>query len=258
VIIGRGTNGYINAIDHLHALLAHPPLTQRYGPDADNVLDLRTPDGEGPFKVAVIVHGGFWQSVYGRDVMDPMALDLTDRGWATVNVEYRRGPGSYPAACNDLDRALDWVKVNAGQHRLDATTIVAIGHSAGGYLVVNAAHERDDLSGVLALGAVTDIVASSEARPQDDPVAAFIGGPRTTHGPLWSEAEITGKPASAVSLVHGALDTNVDPSQSEAYVQLRGGHTPLAMLGDTGHMELIDPSHAAWGTVIRSLEAIGS
>ncbi len=258
VIVGRGTNGYLNAIDHLHALLSHPPSTHRYGPDADNVLDLRTPDGSGPFRIAVIVHGGFWRSIYGRDVMDPAAIDLVDRGWATVNVEYRRGPGSYPSACEDLDRALDWVKANASQHRLDPDAIVAIGHSAGGYLVVNAAHHRDDLAGVVALGAVTDIVASSEARPQDDPVAAFIGGPRATHGALWSEAEITGKPASAVSLVHGALDIDVDPSQSEAYVQLRGGHTPLTMLGDTGHMELIDPSHDAWKSVIRSLDAISS
>jgi 3-dehydroquinate dehydratase-2 len=257
-IVGRGADGYINAIDHLYALVSHRPSTQRYGPDANNVLDLRTPEGDGPFRVAVLVHGGFWRSIYGRDVMDPMAVDLINRGWATVNVEYRRGPGSYPAACEDLDRALDWVKTNAAQHRLNAEAIVAIGHSAGGYLAVNAAHGRDDLAGVVALGAVTDIVAASEAQPHDDPVAAFIGGPRTTHGALWSEAEITGRPASVVSLVHGALDTDVDPSQSEAYVQLRGGHTPLAMLGDTGHMELIDPSHPAWDSVIRSLEAIGT
>jgi 3-dehydroquinate dehydratase-2 len=258
VIMGRGTDGYTNAIDHLHALLSSPPSTHRYGPDADNVLDIRTPDGDGPFKVAVLVHGGFWRSIYGRDLMDPMAIDLVEHGWATVNVEYRRGAGSYPAACEDVDRALDWVKSNAQQHRFDRATIVAIGHSAGGYLVVNAAHARDDLAGVIGLSAVTDLVALSEARRQNDPVAAFIGGPRATHVALWSEAEITGHPASPVSLVHGALDVDVDPSQSESYVQLRGGHTPLSILGDTGHMELIDPSHAAWDSVIRALEAFSS
>jgi 3-dehydroquinate dehydratase-2 len=258
VIMGRGTDGYTNAIDHLHALVSSPPSTHRYGPDADNVLDIRTPDGDGPFKVAVLVHGGFWRSIYGRDLMDPMAIDLLEHGWATVNIEYRRGAGSYPAACEDVDRALDWVKSNALQHRFDPGTIVAIGHSAGGYLVVNAAHVRDDLAGVVGLSAVTDLVASSEERPQDDPVAAFIGGPRATHGALWSEAEITGHPASPISLIHGALDVDVNPSQSESYVQLRGGHTPLSMLGDTGHMELIDPSHAAWDSVIRALEAFSS
>jgi 3-dehydroquinate dehydratase-2 len=258
VIVGRGTDGYINAIDHLHALLSFPPLTFQYGPDADNVLDIRIPDGEGPFNVALLVHGGFWRSIYGRDLMDPMAADLVKRGWATVNVEYRTGAGSYPAACEDVDRALDWVKANAPQHRFDPSTVVAIGHSAGGYLVVNAAHARGDLAGVIGLSAVTDIVALSEARPEDDPVAAFIGGPRTTHGSLWSEAEITGQPASRVSLVHGSLDIDVDPSQSESYVQLRGGHTPLSILGDTGHMELVDPTHPAWDSVVRALEALPS
>jgi 3-dehydroquinate dehydratase-2 len=258
VIVGRGTDGYLNALDHLHALLSHPPSTQRYGPDAENILDIRTPGGDGPFKVAVLVHGGFWRSNYGRDIMDPMAIDLARRGWATVNVEYRRGIGSYPGACEDLDRALDWVIANAQQSRLDPHSVIAIGHSAGGYLVVNAAHSRDDLAGAIGLGAVTDIVASSNATPHDDPVAAFIGGQRSTHGSLWSDAEITGRQASPVSLIHGAIDADVDPSQSETYAQLSGGHTPLTMLGDTGHMELIDPSHAAWESVIRALEALDS
>jgi 3-dehydroquinate dehydratase-2 len=258
VIFGRGTDGYLNAIDHLYAILSHPPATHRYGPDAENVLDVRMPTGDGPFKTAVLVHGGFWRSVYGRDVMDPMAIDLVNRGWATVNVEYRRGPGSYPDACRDLDRAFDWIMSNAARNRFDQTRIVGIGHSAGGYLAVNAAHQRADLAGVVALGAVTDIVATSEAYPQDDPVAAFIGGPRTTHGPLWSEAEISGRPTSPVSLIHGAMDRDVDPSQSESYVQLRGGHTPLSVLGDTGHMELINPSHAAWASVIKTLDTLTS
>jgi len=257
VIVGRGTDGYFNAIDHLHALLSHPPTTHRYGPSADNILDVRSPHGDGPFKVAVIIHGGFWRTVYGKDIMDPVAIDLMDRGWATVNVEYRRGPGSYPAACEDIDRALAWVIGNAADQRFDPASIVAIGHSAGGYLAVNAAHHRSDLAGVVGLAAITDLVASRDTGPQDDPVSAFIGGPHATHGALWSAAEITGRPASPVSLIHGAMDVEVDPSQSEAYVQLRGGHTPLSMLGETGHMELIDPSHAAWESVVRALDAYG-
>ncbi len=258
VIVGRGSDGYLNAIDHLHAVLSHPPETHRYGPDASNVLDVRTPTGVGPFKVAVLVHGGFWRSIYGRDLMDPIAIDLTKRGWATVNVEYRRGTASYPAACEDLDQALDWVKDDASQHGFDPDNVAAIGHSAGGYLVVRAAHTRNDLMGVVGLGAVTDLLATSEARPQDDPVEAFIGGPRTMCGALWSEAEISGRPTSPVSLVHGALDVVVDPSQSEAYVQLRGGHTPLSILGNAGHMELIDPLHVAWESVLKSLDALGN
>lgn len=254
VIVGRGRDGYINAIDHLHALLAHPPATHRYGPDADNVLDVRTPPGEGPFKVAVIIHGGFWRTLYAKDIMDPMAIDLVDRGWATVNVEYRRGPGSYSAACEDIERAIDWVKTNASQNGLDGTRLAVIGHSAGGYLAVNAAHGRGDLAGVVALAAITDLVATSDSRQHDDAISSFLGGPRSTHGSLWSTAEITGTPRSPVSLVHGAMDDEVDPSQSEAYVQLRGGHTPLSMLGDTGHMELIDPTHQAWRSVIRALD----
>ena len=49
-----------------------------------------SPEGDGPFPVAVVIHGGFWREIWTRDLMDGIAVDLTRRGWATWNIEYRR------------------------------------------------------------------------------------------------------------------------------------------------------------------------
>ncbi len=38
----------------------------------------------------VVIHGGSWQTRYGKPVMRALAGDLVRRGWAVWNIEYRR------------------------------------------------------------------------------------------------------------------------------------------------------------------------
>ena len=44
------------------------------------VADLHVPKGEGPFPVAVVVHGGYWQATYGKLTTRPISADLARRG----------------------------------------------------------------------------------------------------------------------------------------------------------------------------------
>jgi 3-dehydroquinate dehydratase-2 len=255
-ISGRGSSGYIDAIDHLHALLTHPPDTHKYGPEVDNVLDLRKPTSGGPHPVVVVVHGGFWRDIYTREIMDTASIDLTGRGWATVNIEYRRGAGSFPASSTDLNTAIDWVIANAALHDLDPQRIVALGHSAGGYLVTRAAHERDDLLGSVALGAVFDLPSVTRSLPDDDPAWAFLDATEAERPDLWASAAHQGLAKSPVHVVHGSEDETVDASQAKAYVQSQEGAAALTMLEGIGHGELVDPLHEAWGAVVDAVEGL--
>lgn len=254
-IVGRGTDGYLHAIDHLVASTSHPPITARYGSGSDTVLDLRTPSGDGPHRVALLIHGGFWREIWKRDLMDPIAVALTNLGWATVNVEYHRGDGSYATAPRDIESAIQWISHNAVEHDLDPGRLVAIGHSAGGYLALSVAHNDGGVSGAVALCAVSNLLATAESYPDDDPVALFLGASREDAPRLWDQAELRGRPAAPVRLVHGIEDEVVHPSQTEAYVALGGGTAPMTMIADCGHMELIDPSSRAWAEVVGALEA---
>ena len=92
-IYGRGIYGYKNALSHLVARDAMSFSTLPYGESGEQVGDLRLPEGSGPHPMAVLLHGGFFLGQYTRDLMDSAAVDLTRRGIATWNVEYRRLDG---------------------------------------------------------------------------------------------------------------------------------------------------------------------
>lgn len=257
-IVGRGTDGYLNAIDHLVATSTSPPVTAHYAEHPDAVLDLRVPGGEGPHPTALLIHGGFWRDIWKRDLMDPMAVALGRAAWATVNVEYTRGPGSYGSAPRDVSGALSWLVDNADEYNLDPSRIVAIGHSAGGYLALKLAHDASPITAALLLAAVSDLAALSEASPDDDPVTAFLGSPRLQAPRMWDQAELTGKPNVPVHLIHGMEDDTVTPTQSESYVQLRGGTTPITVINGCDHMGIIDPLADSWTSVLAALESVSS
>src|SRR5260221_2132897 len=69
-----------------------PGLAERiaYGAGPSQFGELWLPAGSGPVPVAILVHGGCWQSSYGLDLMDPMGEDLQRQGIAVWNIEYRR------------------------------------------------------------------------------------------------------------------------------------------------------------------------
>ncbi len=255
-IVGRGTDGYLHAIDHLLASCINPPTVAMYSDHDDAMLDLRVPTGDGPHPVAVLIHGGFWGDVWKRDLMDPMAVALAELGWATANIEYTRGPGSHVSAIADVEAAVRWISDNANEHRLDADRVVAVGHSAGGYLALRLAHDSSGIAAALPLAAVSDLAAMSEARPDDDPVAMFLGETREDAPRLWDQAELTGRPSVPVHLLHGMEDKSVLPTQSEAYVQLRGGTTPITIISGCDHMDIIDPNSESWPSVVEALEQV--
>jgi 3-dehydroquinate dehydratase type II len=256
-IVGRGTDGYLNAIDHLVAVKKMPPITAAYASHPDALLELRTPSGDGPHPVALLIHGGFWRHIWKRDLMDPMATSLTELGWATVNMEYTRGPNSYRLAMADTAAAVQWIRDNSDVHGLDAGRIVAIGHSAGGYLALRLAHDRSDIAACVPLAAVSSLRAVSDSRLDDDPVADFLGATRAEAPRLWDQAELMGAPAMPVNVIHGSEDETVPASQSETYAALKTAVSATIVDGGD-HMDVIDPTSASWPAVVAALEAVRS
>lgn len=255
-IYGRGTVGYINAIDLLTAHITMPPEVEAYADGPDHLADVRRADVEGPAPVAVIVHGGFWRDVWKRDTMAPLCAAITQLGWSTVNVEYTRGPGSFPQAVDDITRALAWVRDTADAHDFDARRIVVIGHSAGGYFALKAAHGDPALAGAIALAPVTDLTALSEERPDDDPAAAFIGCAYDTDPGLWEKAALTGEPLVAVHLVHGADDDVVSPSHTIDYVKNHPQMATQHIIEDLDHMSIVDPLDDGLDAIYATLRAL--
>lgn len=137
-------------------LLTEPRATKltdlEYGTAAGEKLlfDVSVPAGEGPFPVAILVHGGGWSggdkaATEGGAGIAPMFTTLTRANYVWFSINYRLAPKHrWPACLDDVLNAIRWVKANAVTFNGDPARIVLFGHSAGGHLVCQAATVVDD------------------------------------------------------------------------------------------------------------------
>lgn len=112
----------------------------------------------------IYLHGGGW--VLGDlDTHDALCRVLCVRaGHPVLAVEYRLAPEHpYPAAVEDTERVLDWLRREGHLAGLPAEPVVVVGDSAGGHLAtVVARRSRDrgvDLAGQVLLYPVIDPAA---------------------------------------------------------------------------------------------------
>ena len=152
------------------AARGHAPTLHRYGDGPDQEADLLLPDGDGPHRLAVLLHGGFWRAPFKREIMAALAVDLAARGWATWNVEYRRvgAGGGVPQTIEDVRAALD--ALPEGFER-----VVLIGHSAGGQLALCVAGVPR-VAAVVSLAGVCDLETGARERIGEGAVLEFLGG----------------------------------------------------------------------------------
>src|SRR4029453_11288639 len=174
------------------------------------------PAGGGPFPLAVLLHGGYWQSPYNLIHTGHMCIVLAKEGIASWNLEYRRvgdPGGEWPAAGEDVGPAL--TQPRQLPFEPDGAAVL-VGHSAGGQLALWAA-KRTGLP-VVALAPVSDVRDPAERR-----------GPESAPGRFMSaEHYADGSPVELVPLgvpqivIHGTVDDSVPFEMSERYVAAAG------------------------------------
>jgi acetyl esterase/lipase len=254
------------------------PVPVRYGPDPAQYGELHLPAGtQAAVPVVVVVHGGYWRQAYGLELGTPLAVDLSNRGVAAWNIEYRRlgGGGGYPATFADVATAVDTL-AGPGQAaaggRLDLGRVVLLGHSAGGHLVGWVA-SRERLPGgavgaapvvrpvgTVSQAGVLDLVAGAAADLGGGAVSDLLGGPPAALADRYAQtspAALVPAPAPVVC-VHGDADTVVPLDQSERYVRAAlavGAPARLRVLPGADHFAVVDPADPAWD-VVRS-EVLG-
>jgi dipeptidyl aminopeptidase/acylaminoacyl peptidase len=238
-------------------LVSPPAERHAYGEHPSQACELFVPAGDGPFPVAVLVHGGFWRERYGHDLQWPLAADLVGRGWAAWNVEYRRlgGGGGWPETLEDAGAAIDAL-AGLDDPRLDLSRAVAIGHSAGGQLAMWAAARPDPrvrLAGVVSQAGALDLDELHRLGTSDGVVDLLLGGSPEEVPERYEDASPARRPPAGVPLllVHGELDDDVPVAISRAFAAATGAD--LVVVGDEGHMEHLEPGSRVWRAVLEWL-----
>jgi acetyl esterase/lipase len=232
-----------------------------YGDDPAQFAELTVPAGGGPAPVAVVIHGGFWRQRYDLSLGRPLAATLPERGWAALNVEYRRvgGGGGFPATLDDVAAAID--ALTGVDAALDLLRVVAIGHSAGGHLAAWSATRCDAkvaVTGVVSQAGVLDLRGAARDQLGAGATQDFLGGDAVEVPERYDESSpIEHVPLGVpVLCVHGRADTNVPISQSQDFVaaaRAAGDDAELETV-DGDHFVVIDPSSDAWASVLRWLD----
>ena len=214
----------------------------RYGPAASQFIDI-VGSPLGP--VAVVIHGGFWRSEYGLDLMVPLCDDLADHGWQAWNVGYRRlgeTGGGWPGTFDDIASAVTCVP--------RTRPVVCIGHSAGGHLALWAATRRR-FDAVVALAPVADLHLAHALGLSGGAAAELLGGSPDEVPDRYAAAS----PARLVPLhvptllLMGEDDDVVPPEVGMSFraAALAGGdQLTSVLLAATDHMAMIDPTSEAW------------
>lgn len=256
-----------------------PPADARipYGTNPYQFGDLRLPPGPGSHPVVVMVHGGFWRAKYDLEHVGHLCADLTQRGYATWSLEYRRvghEGGGWPGTFEDVAQGVDFLRTLGASRPLDLSRVVFMGHSAGGHLALWLAARRrlqpgeplyhpDPFvpRGAVGLAGVLNLEQAHVLRLSQGIVEQFLGG---TPAQVPERYRI-GSPSERVPLgvrqilVHGTEDDTVPVSLSTDYharAAARGDDVRLLTLPGAGHFEVINPRAPEWSTVVEALGAL--
>jgi acetyl esterase/lipase len=255
-----------------------PTATIAYGSAPSQFAELFRPEGQGPFPVVVLVHGGCWTIEYGGiRQMHNVAGALAARGIAVWNVEYRRVDeegGGYPGTYLDMNAALDKLALEAPRYQLDTRRLLAMGHSAGGQLVQWIAGRPKIAASsplfqanplpvrtVISLGGLADLrneQALIKTSCERD-IVQLTGTPSAARPDVFSDTNAAAlmPNGSHTLLITGALDTISPPRAAYAYAaraQAAGDQADVFILPNASHYDEIAASSPAWKLILPVIE----
>lgn len=257
-----------------------PDLTEVFAsPDGqDLMVDLYLPDPGRQNRAGVIfVHGGGWR-LGERQAFNWHAHRLSLLGYLALSIDYRLMPDSpFPAAVEDCQSAVAWLRSQADRFDIDPTRIGAVGSSAGGHLVACLGVLNTEIGGtstkvecVVDVHGVHDFPALLDADGViNENWQAFLGGSYSERKTEWIQASPAlhvDETSAAMLIVHDPDDELVPYEQSRllADALVKAGR-PVQFLPSpgSGHGFFYNPENPwaqrAWPVVVTWLgQQIGS
>ena len=240
---------------------------------AELLGDLYRPRGKDNAPVLVAAHGGGWQ-IGDRKFYRYWGPWLAERGYALFSIEYRLMTPelkTWPGAVLDTKAAVQFIRANAAEFRLDPERIGLIGDSAGAHLSAMVALAGEEplfasdpgdrhasvpsgVKAVVGFYGAYDMQAQWEhdqlTRPRDQITEKFLGGPPMRSRRVFFDASplsyvTSDKNSTRFLLIYGHEDDICDPAtQSERFLlalkQARFYARAIVVPG-AGHFWATDP-----------------
>jgi acetyl esterase/lipase len=231
------------------------------------------PQGDGPFPALLDLHGGAWNDK-DRTANAPMDEKLAASGLLVVAIDLTLAPEApYPAAVQDANYGIRWLKARAREWNGEPATVGALGSSSGGHVMELCAMRPHDprysahsLPEAAAVDATVAYVATRS--PVSDPFARFKQAEKMGRKEMMQNSRIffnpwetihegnpqeildRGEPVTLPPLLimQGELDDNVLPSAQEKFAasyRAAGGHCELEIFAGCEHMWVATPGPQA-------------
>ena len=227
--------------------------------------DLRLPSSPPPpggYPVIVFIHGGAWLAEWSKDHTEPFAEALTEQGFATWDLEFRRignRDGGYPGTFEDIADGTDYLRTVAETYPLNLDQVIASGHSSGGHLALwlGGRHRLPEssplyradplpLAGIVSIAGVNDLEVSLELGDRTD-VLTLVGAESLESGAArFAETNPArlrpfGMPQT---LMIGDRDSQwrLDMTKRDAdHANASGDTAKHVIVPGANHMDVIDP-----------------
>jgi acetyl esterase/lipase len=218
-------------------------------------LDAYRPAGAGVRPGVVVIYGGGWV-VGNKALSEAFSRRLADEGFVAFAVDYRLAPQHpFPAAIDDLQASVRWVRAHASRFGLDPARIGALGGSAGGHLAALLATlgrgrlDRDArIAAAVSWAGPMDLHPSQYGPDSQQYLEAFLN---CVGRPCDEATIVAASPISHVDrsnapmfIADGEVDQLVPPDQvvrMSAALDRAGVRHQLQLVPDAGHDQRVVP-----------------
>ncbi len=213
-----------------------PNNTYRVVAGRELKLDAFRPRKDGPLlPVMVYIHGGGWVS-HDKERATLHTLPFLAKDHVVFNIDYRVGKGTAPAGVEDCFCALKWIRAHAAEFRGDGSSVVVMGHSAGGHLalMMGVGHDNGACPGTLpTVRAVVNWFGISDVRD------VYVGPNSQLYAREWLE----GKP-DALTLADSVSPIRMVRGDLPPIITVHGDKDPAVPYAQSVHLhEALNAAH---------------
>ena len=135
---------------------------------------LMVANGRGPHATVVLLHG-----LPGNEKNLDLAQSLRRAGFNVLFMHYRgawgaEGDYTFGNLSRDANAALEWLRLNGSQYRVDGLSLSVLGHSMGGFAAIRAGARDQRLDCVVGLAAANLGEMAERSKNEVDEFGAYL------------------------------------------------------------------------------------